>query len=247
MTNWAELTGELEHLLRLRTYPVAYKRLEKLEELEKVPKVRRLDRTFHFCQLITLARRGGWTVGVTKDDLIQKCARINGLSPTTEEIIAENAARLGNLWFSNVEEATKQLRALPLVPPGEAVVLAPLASEKFDPDVILIFGSPAQLVLLMNGLQFKDYERFQFFFVGESACADSLAQCYISGKPAFAIPCFGERRYGGVEEDEVVLALPSGMLGKAIDGVKSLWERGFRYPIASPVQPDVMPQAAPKA
>ena len=79
-------------------------------------------------------------------------------------------------------------------------MLAPLASGKFDPDVILIYGNPTQLMLLMNGLQFKDYERFQFFFIGEGACADGLAQCYTSGKPALAIPCFGERRFGGVDE-----------------------------------------------
>ena len=40
MTDWAELTREMERLLRLRTYPVAYKRLEKTDELEKIPRVR---------------------------------------------------------------------------------------------------------------------------------------------------------------------------------------------------------------
>ncbi|MCJ7655700.1 MAG: DUF169 domain-containing protein [Dehalococcoidia bacterium] len=57
----------------------------------------------------------------------------------------------------------------------------------------------------MNGLQFKDYERFQFFFIGEGACADGLAQCYTSGNPALAIPCMGERAFGTVTEDELVL------------------------------------------
>ena len=39
MTDWAELTAAIERLLHLRTYPVAYKRLEKVEELGKIPKV----------------------------------------------------------------------------------------------------------------------------------------------------------------------------------------------------------------
>ena len=231
MTDWAELSREMERLLHLGTYPVAYKRLEKIDELEKIPRVRRFDRIFTFCQLPTLVRRGGWTIGVTKDNLGERCARINGLATTTEKEISQEAADFATTWFSTVEEARKQMVVYPLVPPGEAVVLAPLASGKFDPDVILIYGNPAQLMLLMNGLQFKDYERFQFSFIGEGACADGLAQCYTSGKPALAIPCYGERRFGCVTDDELVLALPPGMAGKAVEGLQALWDRGLRYPI----------------
>ena len=118
-----------------------------------------------------------------------------------------------------------------LVPAGEAVVLAPLAAGKFEPDVVLIYGNPAQMMLLMNGLQFKDYERFNFFFIGEGDCADGLAQCYTTGKPALAIPCFGERRFGGVTDDEMVIALSPEMIEKAVAGLQALWERGLRYPI----------------
>ena len=231
MTDWAELTREMERLLRLSTYPVAYKRLEKAEELEKIPKVRQFDRNFTFCQLPTLVRRGGWTIGVTRNNFNERCARIHGLAATTEEEISLEADCFATAWFATVEEARKQMAVYPLIPPGEALVLAPLASGKFEPDVILVYGNPAQLMLLMNALQFKDYERFQFFFIGEGACADGLAQCYTSGKPALAIPCFGERRFGGVSEDEMVLALPPGMMGKAVEGLQALWSRGLRFPI----------------
>src|SRR3990172_1126574 len=158
MTDWQGLTGEIERLLRLQTYPVAYKRLDDIKELDKIPNVRRLDRTATFCQLPTLVRRSGWTIGVPRDNLIERCA-------------------------------------------------------------------------LMNGLQYKDYERFNFFFIGEGACADGLAQCYTTGKPALAIPCFGERRFGGVTDDEMVIALPPGMIEKAVEGLQALWNRGLRYPI----------------
>ncbi len=232
MTDWARITSEVERLLRLRTYPVAYKRLEKLEELDKIPKVRRYDRNFTFCQVPALVRRGGWTVGVTRGNMGERCARIHGLAPTTEEAI-ENEANLfaTYTWFANVEEARKQMAVYPLIPPGEALVLAPLASGKFDPDVVLIYGNTAQMMLLMNGLQFTDYERFQFFFIGEGSCADGLAECYVNGKPSLAIPCYGERRFGGVTEDELVLAVPPGMMEKAVEGMQALWNRGLRYPI----------------
>src|SRR3990172_9011865 len=231
MTDWQGLTKEIERLLRLQTYPIAYKRLDDIKELEKIPNVRRLDRPATFCQLPTLVRRGGWTISVTRNNLSERCARINGLAFTTDEEINREVANFATSWFATKKEARKQMAEYPLVPAGEAVVLAPLASGKFDPDVVLIYGNPAQMMLLMNGLQYKGYERFNFFFIGEGACADGLAQCYTSGKPALAIPCFGERRFGGVTDDEMVIALPPGMIEKAVEGLQALWNRGLRYPI----------------
>jgi len=229
--DWAGLSQEMECLLRLKASPVAYKRLEKLEELDKIPEVMRLDRRASFCQVPAMARTLGLTVAATRDNFGERCARINGLAPTTEKQVAWETNAFATTWFANVEEARKQMAEYPLVPHGEAVVLAPLAAGKFDPDVILIYGNPAQMMLLMNGLQFKDYERFQFFFIGEGACADGLAQCYTTGKPALAIPCLGERAFGAVTEDEMVMALPPGMMAKAVEGLKALKSRGISYPI----------------
>jgi uncharacterized protein (DUF169 family) len=135
--DWKELTREMECLLRLKTSPVAYKRLEKMEELEKIPEVMRLNRKASFCQAPALARMVGMTVGMTKNDLGERCARICGLAATTEKEVSWEANAFANTWFATAEEARKQMAAYPLVPPGEAIVLAPLASAKFDPDVIL--------------------------------------------------------------------------------------------------------------
>jgi uncharacterized protein (DUF169 family) len=231
VVDWGKLSQEMERLLRLKTSPVAYKRLEKVKELEKIPNVMRLNRKASVCQAPALARMGGMTVALTRDNLGERCARICGLAATTKKEVAWETAAFGNTWFANAEEASKQMAVYPLIPPGEAIVFAPLGSVKFAPDVILIYGNPAQMMLLMNGLQFKDYERFQFFFIGEGACADSLAQCYTTGKPALAIPCMGERAFGTVTEDEMVMALPSGTMAKAVEGLQALRKRGVGYPI----------------
>jgi len=230
-TDWAGLSREMDCLLRLKASPVAYKRLEKAAELDKIPELVRLDRRASFCQVPAMVRTMGLTIGATRENFGDRCARINGLAPTTKEQVAWEAESFGHSWFANVEEARKQMAAYPLVPPGEAIVLAPLAAGKFYPDVILIYGNPAQMMLLMNGLQFKDYERFQFFFIGEGSCADGVAQCYTTGKPALTIPCLGERSFGAVTEDEMVMALPPGMMAKAVEGLQTLRARGIVYPI----------------
>jgi uncharacterized protein (DUF169 family) len=230
-TDWAKLTEDMERLLRLKTSPVAYKRLEKAEELEGIPGVIRLDRKTTFCQAPALARMGGMKVGLTRANVGERCARICGLAASTRKQVAWEAKAFATSWFANEEEAKKQMAAYPLVPPGEAIVVAPLGTVTFAPDVILIYGNPAQMMLLMNALQFRDYERFEFFFIGEGACADSLAQCYTAGKPALAIPCMGERAFGAVTEDEMLMALPPAMMAKAVEGLQALRERRIGYPV----------------
>lgn len=233
MTDWAGLTHNLENLLKLNCYPVAFKWLQKAAELEKIPKVRRLARKTFICQAATLVRRGGMTIALTKNDVVGggRCSRLLGLATTTTEEIAWEENNLVNTWFSTVEDVKKQHAALPSISPGEAIILSPLASGKFEPDVILIYGNPAQLMMLMCGLQNKDYQRLNFNFSGESSCVDGIAQCYNSGKPALCFPCFGERRYSGVADDELYIVIPAGMMQKAVEGVQTLWNRGLRYPI----------------
>jgi dephospho-CoA kinase len=72
----------------------------------------------------------------------------------------------------------------------------------------------------------------QFFCVGESSCSDVIARCYLDGKPSLSIPCYGERRYGHAQDDELVMAIPAAMMDKALRGLEALYKRGVRYPIS---------------
>src|SRR3990172_8245137 len=114
MTDWNGLTREIERLLRLQTYPIAYKRLDDIKELDKIPNVRRPAPPATFCQLPTLVRRGGWTIGITRDNLIERCARINGLAETTGEEIDREVANFTTTWFATAKDARKQMAEYPL-------------------------------------------------------------------------------------------------------------------------------------
>jgi len=233
MEIWAEMGEDFKALLKLRTEPIAFHRLEKAEELDKIRNVVRIKRGFTFCQVPFLVRVLGQTIGITKEDPIgDRCTRLHGLRSATEKSMQREAAMLSTTWFASPEEALKQQQETPRIPAGEAIILAPLTKEKFEPQVVLIYGNPVQIMMILCGMQKEKYERFQFFFIGEGACADSLAQCYTSGKPALAIPCYGERAMGQVADDEIVIALPPGEMGRALSGMKKLAKIGFRYPIA---------------
>jgi len=70
-----------------------------------------------------------------------------------------------------------------------------------------------------------------FEIMGESACAGSWGRALLTGEPSLSIPCFAERRYGGVLDDELLLAIPPRFLPGVIEGMKRLAKNGLRYPI----------------
>jgi uncharacterized protein (DUF169 family) len=234
MQRLGQVSKELEDILRLRTRIVGYKSLEEAGELDQIEGVLRIKHLFAFGQVPFMARVAGHTIGITREDpMLARCMRIHGLKAATERSKAGEAKDLATTWLASPEDGLRQQEDYPRIPPGGAIVLGPVSDEKFEPDVVLVYGNPAQVMMLMCGLQKEKYERFNFHFIGEGACADSLAQCYNSGKPALAIPCFGERAFGQVADDEIVIALPPTDLRRAVSGLKKLATLGMRYPIRS--------------
>jgi uncharacterized protein (DUF169 family) len=233
MDGWKEKSAALTSMLHLRSEPIAFRRLEKAGDLDNIERVYRVDHFFTFCQAQFMARISQLTVGITKGDKLNaRCSRLFGLREATDESMNAEAASLSTTWFPSPDEALIQQKDTPRIPVGGAIVLAPLKQEKFEPEVVLIYGNPAQIMLVMCGLQKDRYERFTFHFIGEGACADSLAECYVNQKPALAIPCYGERSLGQVADDEIAVALPPGEVERAISGMNTLAKIGFRYPIA---------------
>jgi len=233
MPDWTHLTKRLEALLRLKTFPVAFKLLEDVAELENNPWVRRLPHKVTTCQLITIVRTYDWTVGAVASDFVSpRCTSILGFEELP--VVIRDGTMRSMVWCSTVEDGRKCEDAIPMIPTGKynAVILGPMVYNPFEPDMILVYGNPAQMILLINALQFRDYERMQFFSVGETACADVIAQCYLTGKPALTIPCYGERRYGHAQDDEMVMGIPSDYYEKVVDGLEELYKRGIRYPIS---------------
>jgi uncharacterized protein (DUF169 family) len=138
------------------------------------------------------------------------------------------------VWYGTSEDASAHQHAMTTAPFGkwEAMAVSPLASGRLDPpDICLIYATPAQMILFINGLQWIGYKKLEWGCVGESSCADSWGRALATGEPSLSIPCFAERRYGGVMEDELLMALPPRFLPGVIDGLEALSRNGLRYPI----------------
>jgi len=231
--DWEKIIRRIELLMRLRSFPVALKLLEKKEDLEKIPYMRRPAHKVTLCQLITLVRSFDWTVGADLDDFMNAtCPSILGLTDVPE--FNRDGTFRSIVWVKTKEDGKRYEESIPRIPKDkfEAVAMAPLVYNPFEPDIVLIYANPAQMMLLINSLQFEDYEVMQFYCVGESSCSDAVARCYLTGKPSLTIPCYGERRYGHAQDDELVMGIPAGMMKKALRGMETLYRRGIRYPIS---------------
>ncbi len=231
--DWEKPIRRLELLMRLKSFPVAFKLLEHKQDMDKIPFIRRMKHKSTLCQLINLVRNFDWTVGADLEDFMSlMCPSIIGLTDIPDYM--KDGTFRSIVWTKNRVDGKKYETGVPRIPTGkyEAVIMAPLVYNPFDPDILLIYANPAQMILLINSLQFEDYEVMQFFCVGESSCSDAIARCYLTGKPSLTIPCYGERRYGHTQDDELVMALPAGMIDKALKGMEALYRRGIRYPIS---------------
>jgi uncharacterized protein (DUF169 family) len=231
--DWDDLLGRLQQLLRIRTTPIGMKMFATTAEMEAVSRIRRPSAIHTTDQIVGMASRLNWTVGITNDDLVgAQCGAVIGLHPQDEKWLS--GEHMAGVWFETVEGASVHQHAMDTVPFGtyEAMAVSPLSTKRLDPpDICLLYATPAQMIILINGLQWRGYKKLEWGCVGESACADSWGRALSTGEPSLSIPCFAERRYGGVMEDELLMAISPTDLAVAIDGMEALASNGLRYPI----------------
>jgi len=231
--DWPALIDELNRRLHLRATPIGMKWFASIEEMEAIPRIRRPKNIHTADQLVAQAARLNWTVGLTAKDLVgAQCSAVLGLAPQDKEWLCGKA--MAGVWFETQQDSAAHQQAMDVVPYGryQALAVSPLVSGRLKPpDICLIYATPAQMILLINGLQWTGYRKMQWGSVGESACADSWGRAKLTGEPSVSIPCYAERRYGGVLEDELLMAMPPDYLPKALEGLARLAKNGLSYPI----------------
>ncbi|MBV8681743.1 MAG: DUF169 domain-containing protein [Caulobacteraceae bacterium] len=241
--DWPAIVADLEQLLKLRAIPFGMKLFENKADMEAIPRLRRPEAVHTLDQIVGQAARLGWTVGVTAENLVgAQCRAVVGLGGAKTDDWRSGRQMTG-VWYATQEDAAAHQGAMHCVPDGryEALVIAPLASGRLDPpDIALFYATPGAMIYFINGLQWSGYKRFDWSVVGESACADSWGRALATRQASLSIPCFAERRYGGVRDEEMLMACPPEDLVKAIAGMRALAKNGFRYPFPDyGVQQDV--------
>ena len=232
--DWNKLASDLDRLLKLRSIPFGMKLFKRRKDMESIPKIRRPEHIHTLDQIVAQSSRLGWTVGITSENLIgAQCRAVVGLGQAKDDHW-KSGQHMAGVWFKTIADSAQHQAAMHCVPDGdyEALAVAPLASGRLDPpDIALFYATPGAMMYFINGLQWSGYKRFDWSVVGESACADSWGRALTTRQPSLSIPCFAERRYGGVLDNEMLMALPPEYLSQAIAGMEALARNGLRYPV----------------
>jgi uncharacterized protein (DUF169 family) len=226
----AQQARDLRVALALRGRVVGAKMLKSREELREISRIRDVPGILTSCQRIQMARVIGWTTWETKDTAPAFCNYILGLCPKPEDI--ESGALTAGIWCRTLEDAKKRHDAFPIIPPEfDAAVIGPVEEGNFDPDVILIYGTPCQIMMVLNALHWVEYVVNHFIDTGGSSCATTIGLTFTTGRISMAIPDYGERRYGHVQEDELVVSMRPDKLDQIMEGLEGLGKIGLRYPL----------------
>ena len=235
--NFRESADLIQNDLRLKTFPVAVKFLKDTSafpEKTRQPSII-LKKRVTICQSITMARNYGWTVGLTKQDIICVPAMIAfGFSGAADPV-----ETLGKLFcevgFSQTEEkGLKEAGEMVRLENEEyeAIVLSPLQKGLFDPDTVAFYGNPAQIMRLVQGMVFADSHRISGNFGGKVECSEYLIAPYKTKNPRIAIPGMGDRIFSMTQDDEMVFSIPGQLLGNLMNGLKNSGKKiGARYPV----------------
>src|ERR1700759_2999744 len=85
----AGMVADLNTLLRLKTTVIGIKMFAAIEDMEAIEKIRRPNAVHTTDQIVSMASRLGWTVGITADDLVgAQCKAVIGLAPQDETWLA---------------------------------------------------------------------------------------------------------------------------------------------------------------
>jgi uncharacterized protein (DUF169 family) len=235
--DYRDAANQLKGDLRLRTEPLGISFCADAADLPE--KTRRPSRVFGkkvtICQGVTMARLYGWPVGLAKDDLICVPGMLAfGFAPA-----ADPGLELGQLFcevgfHADMGPALQEVEALPRFSPGEigALYLAPLDRLALDPQVVAVYGNPAQIMRLIQAAAFSVGQRVTGDFGGKVECSTYLIGPHRRDKVLVTIPGMGDRIFSMTQDDELVISFPCRYLGPLLAGLKESGRKiGARYPV----------------
>jgi len=246
MEKWMQMGRKLREMVNPSTMPVAVKFLK---EEDQIPvKARRPLRDLKVkmapCQGSAMARLYGWTVAFTHED--QGCAiaahtygweRVSDATGAIDFLTRMNYA-------SDEKCAAEMLAGFRQLEMGDdpIVVYSPLERTKVEPDVILIYVNPAQMMRLIHGVTHHTGKPMESSFSGRAAsCTEGVIGAYLDKDAKVVVPGNGDRVWAGCQDHEMVMAIHAGKLEELVEGLGRTHKTGIRYPVPTYLrfQPEV--------
>ena len=227
------LSDELERRLRLKSFPVAVKLLEKEEDIPEGATRPMRDLGYHLllCQGYVLSRREGMLVAMLKEDMW-----------CFEPVVGYGLAEPPQYFLEGHNRFPKDVKTLeagrnyasdfPCLEVGKyvGVVSAPLTTANFEPDLVVIYCDSAQLSLLLLAREYEDGHDLKLSLSSHAACVYSVVPVMQTGKCQVAVPCRGDHYSAMADDDELIFTLPIGKLEDLMVALRYLETNDSKLP-----------------
>lgn len=228
-----KLDEAIEMFVCPATHPVAIKFLQNESELPR--DVKRASELFghkiQVCQGWGMSRCNLESVAMLKDDIVCALAIIAlGLGEPPESWWDGD---LYLQWYTEDKNVARKIaKSMPRIPAKRYVglVTAPLEICHFQPDMVLVYGTPQQGLMLMHAEISREGPLFPASLWTYGLCADALAAAHETGRCRLAIPCGGDMRYGHASEHEVAIAIPAARFEEIAERLEFLEQHGHMLP-----------------
>ena len=222
--------------LKLPSPPVAVKMLLKGEKSPVPAKYPLQDyrKRFVLCQAWAIARNHGETICLQNEDM--RCAPsilAMGFKPPVPHFTEGHLCL--NRYNKTLEAGARTEAAMPRFPFDKygAVLLSPLTTCAFEPDVVFLSGNSAQIMRMVHGSLYHEGGRISYSTDGRLACADLIATPILTPGCYVVLPGHGSRRLAQTKDDELAFTFrytPQRM-DQISEGLAKTHEAGLRYPV----------------
>jgi len=124
------------------------------------------------------------------------------------------------------EEAMEKL--IPRVTVANAAVQIGLLRDVGDPDVVLVFCTPAAADILSRAYCYVTGEPIQGF-AGNGACPFLIQYPFVTGKPSFSCSDVSWRKYIGLGPEELTVGFPTQSLARVCEDLPAVARAYRRY------------------
>ncbi len=221
MSTYEELSSKLKAALDLKGSPVAVKLVRTREDIPAgVPEI---GEKVRHCEMVQKARSGSVFYATKEKHACAGGAGAMGVMETPEKVLnGEFYLGLGD--FGSIGAARRTTSAITRVDDDYvATMYAPLEKAGFKPDIIVIIGTPKQMmriakanVYALGGRNFADFSGIQ------SICADAVAEPFMTGDLNFTLGCNGSRKYAKIADEEMIVGIPAEKLELITDAISRL-------------------------
>lgn len=223
---YAEWQRVIMEKLGLRWQPVAVSLIDKDEPLPDVPLPPENQR---FCQAMMAARRGASILMPPHRHSCPDGTSIFGMTGVPEKLATGEIYVLFHKVV-NAEAAARMVAERPTLPPKSrrATYVAPLAKTVRKPEVVVVTGTPEQMMWLCMSMSYYSGHRFDFHASGfNSMCVEAVLYPLTEQEPNITFGCYGCRAATDVAEDMMFMGLPVDKLPIVAQGLTELAKKAI--------------------